>query len=576
MVVIKKPTHAVPQDGMHLDRPYRPYKNTNDDWDTTDTIRKSLFAFQSTMKVNGITALVFYVITAVLTGFSLTKSFTSNRFPTSIVTHSVSPWDNLTSLDSTLKTFDGTQGTVMWNVQTLWSWSQCDQYITTGRVPSQTNAYTLAQVSPANPIYMPGGCNCLAQVGNAIGPTWSYAQTTSPTKSEVTDMIRFCVYEADMPSSYTPRHAAYRPLFYFYAFMLLTTLSIILANFMHDGGATTVKNMIVGTNGKTDENVDNEMGKSLSWLQGKLTVSTFFLVGTGTAYTFTFLYSCNSCDQGLTEFNMGFPLTYFLLVLALSGMFIIPYVITGLINGKDNLYEALKKVVSSETDSVTQQYLKRGNYAKLAISDALNAQAQLEQLWTDIMSIPAFVMLSIGITLTRQWTDEGILFYNALLVFVFTVIGTAGNWVTCHWTRAVRAEQVLTDNATFLTYKGTPAITKKGTGVYDFYQGYKDMITYTQIFILVALVFTAVPSGSITPYSYILFYNWFYFIFALFLVYVFPDIINDRVGLTMHMVTAIRQFAMLFLVLTLIITIGATEWLTVNLFTYPNIPKTMA
>eukprot|EP00960_Hanusia_phi_P064049 765676-Hanusia_phi.AAC.2 len=98
----------------------------------------------------------------------------SSRFP-------ISPWDNLASQDATLQLFNGKQPNQQWNVQQLWAWSRCDQYITTGRMPSQTGKYSLAYVSPSHPVFMPVGCNCLAQVGHAVPSNWTYGQSASPT-----------------------------------------------------------------------------------------------------------------------------------------------------------------------------------------------------------------------------------------------------------------------------------------------------------------------------------------------------------------------------------------------------------
>eukprot|EP00960_Hanusia_phi_P006040 173878-Hanusia_phi.AAC.1 len=519
--------------------------------------------------VNGGVAVLFALGTVILAGWTLNKSFESNRFPTSIVTHSVHPWNRLDKLEATLMQLDGTQGSAQANVQKLWAWAGCDKYITTGRVPAEADKNSLATVSANHPVYMPGGCNCLAQVGHAIGPTWNYTHSVNPTMDELKDMIRFCAYEADMPPTFEPKEAVYRPLFFFYAFMLLATGGIMISNFMHSGSAKATKDMLKLTiqypNVMTPEQlreretirkqIDEQRNSSISKLLMLASGQTLLLFTTVLSFTLAFLFSCNSCDAGLKDFNLGFPLAYLLLTTALGLVFVIPYLVASGMSAT-NLYDALKSVVVSEIDSITEQYIDKTKYYNYRISDALNAQAQLEQLWTDILLIPAFTVLSVGITLTREWADEGIIFYNALLVFLFTVVSTAGNWVTCHWTRAVRVDNDLG---------------MKGTTVYDFYQGYKDMITYLQFFILIALVFTAVPTTSITPYSYVLFYNWFYFAGGLFFVYIIPDIVNDRVNLTMHTVTAWKQLCTLTVVFTLLLTIAATELLTIDLFSYKYI-----
>eukprot|EP00960_Hanusia_phi_P005726 166179-Hanusia_phi.AAC.8 len=568
MVVVKKPGYPNPQQaamgkGPTLDRPYVPHMLNDEEWNQLedDTIN-SIFGFQSTMKrINGWVGIMFYGVAIFLAGWTLNKSFTSSKFPTSVVTHAITPWNRLNKLDDTLKMLDGTQGSLQANVDKIWTWAGCDKYITTGRVPLQTDKNTIAVVSSSNPVYMPGGCNCLAQVGHAISANWSYSQTTSPTKDEVKDMIRFCTYEADMPPDFEPRKAVYRPLFFFYAFIFVATGGIVIANYMHDGAAGMTKALL-----QTMPEDEKAKEAALAQFRGQREMQIGYLVNKASAeflvigctvvsFTFAFLYSCNSCDAGLSEFNLGFPITYLVFTFLIGFIFILPYLYARKIKSM-NLYDALYTVVNREHDQFTLHHFNRDDRDKFFISDALNAQAQLEQLWTDILSIPAFVMLSVGITLTREWTDEGALFYNALLVFIYMALGTAGNWVTCHWTRALRVDE---------------ALGKEGTSIYNFYQGYKDMITYAQIFALIALVFTAMPSSSITPYSYILFYNWFYFIIGLFLVSLFPDILNDRVGLTMHTVTAWKQLCMLFVSFTLLLTIASSEWLGADLLAYTYI-----
>ncbi|EKX33658.1 hypothetical protein GUITHDRAFT_120185 [Guillardia theta CCMP2712] len=51
----------------------------------------------------------------------------------------------------------------------------------------------------------------------------------------------------------------------------------------------------------------------------------------------------------------------------------------------------------------------------------------------------------------------------------YTVISTSGDWMTFYWTRSLR----LSDDLKLET-----------SSVYEYYQGYKDIISYAQIFIL--------------------------------------------------------------------------------------------
>eukprot|EP00960_Hanusia_phi_P064048 765676-Hanusia_phi.AAC.1 len=228
-------------------------------------------------------------------------------------------------------------------------------------------------------------------------------------------MVRFCVYEGDMPHTYTPRKAAYRPLVFLYAWKFLSTTSIVLANFVHDNGARAAKDMVNELHQlPNDTKGDGAHGQAAKWvnkrqlyhignIQWKAMGTLFVLIATATAFTFAFLFTCKSCEQGLGEFNLGFPTTFFIVVFLLACIFVIPYF---WYSSDKNIYKGLKMMISSEHDYVTANLFQRNRSAELqfSISDALNAQAQ--------MAIPAFVMLSIGITLTREWTDEGVIYYN--------------------------------------------------------------------------------------------------------------------------------------------------------------------
>lgn len=567
MVVVKKPVYPNPnQRGSAIGDPFVPHTYDDEKWKNTyrnnrrtdeDHIRfiesQGIFQFQSNLKyVNTVIALILYVLTVILAIVSLNKDIASTKFPTSIVTYVIHPWDKMDKLESTLQGWNNNTSP-MQNVQTLWAWSSCDQYITTNNVPLQTDPYTLARVSASNPVWMPGGCNCIAQVGNAMGPNWSPTQTTAPTKDDVKSMLQFCAYEGDMPYSYEPLHATYRPLYYFYAFMMIASLSIVMSNFLHDSGENIVRRMVAeGMDSMVSNGTESHIAQGSVWkMFTRFIVFTGLIFGSTLAFTLSFLLKCNSCEIGLTSFNLGFPVTLIIVISMIVALYFGPYIISYIRNRDVKL--ALSTIVESEQDRVNIIFKNPNDEMRYRISDTLNAQAQLEHLWMDILLIPAMVMLAIGIVLTRQWTENGIIFYYSTLVMFYTVISTSGDWMTSHWTRSLR----LSDDLKLET-----------SSVYEYYQGYKDIICYAQIFILVALVFTAVPSESITPYSYVLFYNWFYFIFALFAIYMLPDIINDRVGLTMHTVTAIKQFVLNFLILTLIITLVVTELFQKDVLSY--------
>jgi hypothetical protein len=330
--------------------------------------------------------------------------------------------------------------------------------------------------------------------------------------------------------------------------MLVATSAIVMSNFLHTSNSDTIKTMIKTS---SDPATAIAESKSLVWRLIGYFVFTFVAV---VIYTILYLTIKNSCDQDICDnFDLGTTLALMFVFLIILTLLFIPYVYQG---RGSNIVDALYLMVKHEHDSYTVAY-KNGNDATMyTVSDSLNGQAQLEHLWLDVMLVPAMVALSIGTVLTRQWTDNGILYYYAVLVGFFTVVSMSNDWMTSFWTRSLRLKDDLKI---------------KGSAVYDHYQGYKDMVTYVQLFILIALVFTAVPAESITAYSYILFYNWLYFVFGLFAVYILPDFINDRAGLNIHTVTAMKQSAVLLLVFSLLITIAVTEWVKKDIFAYQGL-----
>lgn len=545
MVVVKKPTYP---GKPAFDAPYSPYNPTKNSDDDEKEAIVHVFAINHKWKiVNGVIAGLFFCLTFGLAITSLTYDFKSREFPTSIVTHTLRPWDEYGSLEAALKAIT-TGSTSSSRVQALWAWAKCDKYITTLKVPKQNDPYTLEVVSGTNPVWVPGGCNCIAQVANALGNTWVSTQTASPTLSEVKDMIHFCTYEGDMPYQYNIVKMTYRPLYYFYFFMFVATSAIVMANFLHTSNSETIKAMIKTNSDPITAEAETKilLGKLIAYF-----VITFVIV---LVFTILYLTIKKSCDQDICDFDLGTTLALLLVFLAILTVLYVPYLYR---STRDSIVNGLYMMVSDEHDSYTKvAYRDRNDATMYTVSNALNSQAQLEHLWLDVMLVPAFVALSVGTVLTRQWTDNGILYYYAVLVGFFTVVSMSNDWMTSFWTRSLRLKEDLKI---------------KGSAVYDHYQGYKDMVTYVQLFILIALIFTAVPAESITAYSYILFYNWLYFVFGLFAVYMLPDFINDRAGLNIHTVTAMKQSAVLLLVFSLIITIAVTEWVRKDIFAYQGL-----
>ncbi|EKX34849.1 hypothetical protein GUITHDRAFT_119034 [Guillardia theta CCMP2712] len=527
--------------------PYSPYNTSNKADEDDKNAIVHVFAINHSWKiVNGYIAALLFAATVALAITSLILDFKTREFPTSIVTHTLRPWNEYGGLEDALKAIT-TGSTSSSRVQALWHWAKCDQYITDKHVPHQHDPYTLAGVSVNNSVWVPGGCNCIAQVAHALGNTWVSTQTTSPTLSEVKDMIHFCAYEGDMPYQYDVVKTAYRPLYYFYYFMFVATSAIVMANFLHSSNSETIKTMIKNN---VDPKTALDESKSLLRKLVLYFVLTFIVV---IVFTGLFLGIKNSCDQDICNFDPVTTLSLMSVFLVILFVLVIPYFYQ---SSKTHIVDALQMMVNGEHDSYTIAYRDANDATVYKVSDSLNSQAQLEQLWLDVMLVPAMVALSIGTVLTRQWTDNGILYYYAVLVGFFTVVSMSNDWMTSFWTRSLRLSGDLG---------------MKGSAVYDHYQGYKDMVTYVQLFILVALIFTAVPTESITAYSYILFYNWLYFVFGLFAVYMLPDFINDRAALNIHTVTAMKQTAVLLLVFTLVITLSVTEWVKKDIFAYQGL-----
>jgi len=529
-----------------------------------------------TKLINSIFATLIFILSFAACIVTLNRDYNHSKMPSHILTYSLKPWDEYDSLDNTLKAFTNASSTVKDNVNALWFWSRCSEYITTGRVPKSTDKMVLEEVSATNPVYMPGGCNCIAQVAHAMGAGWLYASSTAPNKDQVEEMLNFCTYEGSMPQTLEIGNKPYRTMFFLYGFLILASASIIIANFMHDallealkmkkGGSEPEVKAEVGTVSDLQARINlgiqtpitmEKLKQISAYLKVKLILVT--LICTVVLFTMTILLL--SDNKGAPS-DAKHPAYAFATIYIVSSFFILMLFVTPYIMynaSENNISEVVKKMSMHEVDKGIL-FVKKEEELVYKQSDILNAQGQIEQLWTDVISIPAVVALTIAVCIMRQWTDFDIIVYNVLLVFLFLLFTTASNWVTCHWTRVAK---FMGSYSASLQTSDTIKHQKLGSirdTLNGFYQGYKNIIMVTQFFILIALVFTATPSSDVSHYNYLAMYNWLYFIFFIFLIYVAPDIWNDLQEVKLHNVTAMKQFMLNLLTFTIFVTVSYTEF----------------
>lgn len=508
----------------------------------------SLINYQHPVKIlNTFVAGILGILTIWAAAVTLGRSYSDSRMPMHILSYSMQPWDEYSKFTDTLKTFTNASSTRKDNVQKLWAWSRCDEYITKGRVPKSSDKSVIEVVSATNPVYIPGGCNCIAQVAHAMGDGWLYASATAPSKDEVEEMINLCTYEGSMPHTLAVHDKTYRTMFYMYAFLFLAASSIIVANFMHDVVVSKMKS-VADTNAQTTNNMLGALRTKLMVVVGIVVIITY-------VFTILLVSLTKSAPEDAKHPELAFTISYFLVSAFFFTLFVVPYFMY------ENISDAAKKFAEHEVDTGMQIITSeiRDSYTQ---SNILNAQGQIEQLWTDVISIPAVVSLTVAVCVLRQWTDFDIILYNALLVFLFLVFTTAGNWVTNHWTRVITLMDAQKADIISRTTTMNPEIRKLENiekNLDSFYGGYKNIITMVQVFILIALAFTATPAGDISHYNYLAMYNWVYLLIFLFVIYVFPDMWNDYQPLKLHTVTAMKQFFLNILIFLTFLTVSYTE-----------------
>ncbi|EKX35024.1 hypothetical protein GUITHDRAFT_118773 [Guillardia theta CCMP2712] len=558
VVVNKKQFYAGMQQPTHtLDKPY---KDQSHDSARNYITGYSLLTYTNRSKIiNSVIALIIFWLSFGACCVTLGRSYKNSKMPSNIISYSLEPWDEYSSLENTLKAFTNTSSTIKDNVKALWYWSLCDQYITTGRVPKSTDKMALEVVSASNPVYMPGGCNCIAQVAHAMGDGWLYESATNPTKGEVKEMLNFCTYEGSMPQTMKVSSKPYRTMFFIYGFLLLASSSIIIANFMHDVLVLALKDrreqapqgsltVVFGA---------DTIKKVASYLNVKLILVTLMCTIIFLVMTILLLTTSKGAPDDAKHPADLLAGIFIAIGSAIILLFVTPYVLYG--GSSDNIARIVERFARNEVDAGIK-FIREEHEITYKNSDILNAQGQIEQLWTDVISIPAVVALTVAVCIMRQWTDFDIIMFNVILVFLLLIFATASNWVTCHWTRVASFTKAYAKTVSTTDSTRQEKLNTIGETLNSFYQGYKNIITVTQIFILLALVFTATPSSDVNHYNYLAMYNWIYFMGFLFLIYMAPDIWNDMQQLKLHNVTAIKQLMLNLLSFTVFITVSYTEF----------------
>jgi len=560
MVVVNKsqfqPGAAI-SGGATLDAKYKVYKHKRKEDDFSNTAVKAtdsiVYKYTNMFKmINWILSIILLTMAIVASILTLSKKFSDKRFPVSIVTYSVTPWNEFNSLDQKLGTFTQTGRADGWNVQQLWAWAKCDKYLTSNPVPKKDDKLNISAISAENTAWIPGGCNCIAQVGNALGGNWVYS-STNPSVDEVKEMIYFCVHEGGMPNNIAINSRSERTLFFLYAFIFCSAGSIFISNWMHGIFVWSMK--------EDDSKISgNHYFNSLP-LDVQLLLAVVLTLGPIVAIGTSLLAHCDTCSPSLNVPEISYPTVFIVLSFIVIAYYISRYYYFR--NHYNSISTALQYMAQSESSLEVNEFEfsksnneNYGPYGETVYTgethdhvDALNTQAQMEQLWNDTLMIPAFTILSVGICSMRAWVDIDMVAYYAALVFFYTSISAASSWVTAHWART----------SSYNEHKNGRPDEETEKQINDYYQGYKNMVFFAQIFILVALIFTALPVNPVTHYFYLGFYAWFSFVLMLGVIYILPEMVNEVKALNIHTITALKQLLVIILMFCFVILIYNSE-----------------
>eukprot|EP00960_Hanusia_phi_P056858 763388-Hanusia_phi.AAC.9 len=490
-------------------------------------------------------SLILGVFTFILFFFALERFDYKNRvFPTSFSTYYTKSWRNMSKVERLIEDLSKTS-LPKERIRLAWEWGGCTRYITSNNIPKANHPATLVPVSSTDPVYVPGGCNCLAQVAGTIKNETFSTQNTD-LYSNIQDQFEFCTLFAPMPTEQVTVRRSIRIDTFIYGFILTSLVAILASNYKHWNYNIDKENYKYFT--------DRQATKmNTSWIALGALLVTFVV-------TLVFNLTCKDCDPELKNLDWIWS-TLIMAILLFCGFYFANLwmrTMNTTVNrsSTSHVYEIediMKTMGVPENEAEnhngnnSQNLFDKIDENKIwtSILSASNAVAGHELLIFDVISIPALIYLTIGISVLRSWLDVNIIIYNITLVLFLATFYTASNYMSAKW--AIKYD-------------------KEQREINDEYQLYKFCSFFAGLFIIITLSLTALPGVRPNYYHLDILDNWWFFVVALGLIYVLPDIVSEFTNLNLQVATTFRQWVLLLLVTFIILLQMNVEWFKQDLF----------
>lgn len=499
-----------------LDRPYSVFSPEN--------IAYYRYVYKRVNKAKlaaNVFGLVIWIVTLILASMSVSNSNYSNRrFPASFPMYYTKEWHRMDGLDALIQSLSGTTAPTD-RVKKVWEWANCSQYITSNVIPKQNHPETLVTLSDTNPVYAPGGCNCLAQVAATMPNNFNVA-TPHISLDKLKDQFEFCTLFGPMPVTIKSEKSDIFVNSYIYGFLLFACLAVLISNIRHwsfsDYIVESSNDQQKSNQQKEDEQKKNDVKFNNMIHVAKMVTLAFYAAS---FILFIVLNSkCDQCDPHLNNPNWiwaGLVVTIVALVGGYYGLYF--------------HYDMYKQAAVSLTTMGVVMIEAKDTHKKTdeqwkKILTFSNAKAGEEQLIFDIVLIPTLVLLTIGITVLRSWLDIHMILYNVTLVVFLACFYTSANYISSKW--AMKAHD-----------------SEKHDSLDQECQLFKVCAIFAGAFIIFALCFTALPAVQPNYYHLSILDNWYVYISALFFIYILPDIINEIWACTLQTMTAMRQWILI-------------------------------
>lgn len=476
-------------------------------------------------------SITLWLLTFILCCFSIWKgNYVDRKFPASFPLYYTKEWHRMDKLDALINSLTGVTAPAD-RVRKVWDWGNCTDYITANPIPRQNHPETLVTVSSTDPVYLPGGCNCLAQVAATL-PNDFNAAAPHIALSKVRDQFEFCTLFGPMPTTIKGHGRDLRVNTYIYGFLFFAFLAVLASNFRH---------WAITSYFRQDSKDSDVRSYETDHYYAKLMVVLISVV----SFVFVIIVNsiCHQCDPELKSIDW----VWAALVIALSAISAGYFTWVNSTSIMEQLRNAMKQmgmtgfIDAGKTNKTDAQWTNLLTFS--------NAKAGEEQLVFDVLLIPALVALTIGMSVLRSWLDLNMILYNITLVVFLACFYTSANYISSKW--AVKA----LDNKD-----------NKNTELDKECQFFKLCAIFAGAFIIFALCFTALPGVQPNYYHLTILDNWYLFISALFLIYIIPDVVNEIWACTLQTMTAMRQWILVIFSFFIIFTQMKAVWFKDDIF----------